>query len=380
MKQIAHIIINKIADDNYVVNNTLTNKYVRLGLRETNFLLELLGEEQEAGDEDEVILSIRQLEELKERFDEWGFLGERAESKKKKDFSDITLLSIHPEGKISKVLNKTKVLISPIGFALLILSIAYIVYAYTFEGEAILDGLSRLRFNAKSLIAVYFISFLSSIIHELSHASACYKYSGKCGRMGIKLFYLIPAYFCDVSNIYMVSGKKKAFTVASAGVISSHIFGAIVLFIYNRLYHLGTYSNICMLFYLYNLTSIVFNIIPFAKFDGYWMIKAITGIDNLYDKSILLFVQMLLDTKGYIKVIVKSRKKIAITLYGLFLFVFHWGLWGYGIFGMYYFVEKYMPGIKIITLFAMGSIGIINGVKFTMYYISMYRKQKRRLA
>jgi len=77
---------------------------------------------------------------------------------------------------------------------------------------------------------------------------------------------------------------------------------------------------------------------------------------------------------------VKSRKKIAITLYGLFLFVFHWGLWGYGIFGMYYFVEKYMPGIKIITLFAMGSIGIINGVKFTMYYISMYRKQKRRLA
>lgn len=376
MRQVNHLVIKRIDDDNYVLHNAITNKYVRLGLRETNYLLELLGEELEEETEDVVPLSNRQMDELKKKFQEWGFFDRNMEYKKKKDFSNLALFSIKPEGFIYKVLDKTKKLISPFGFGLFMLSVLYSIYAYVFEGEAMIAGLSKLRIDISSIVSVFFISIVTSIIHEFSHVSACYKYSGKCGRMGVKLHYLIPAYFCDVSNIYMVSEKKKEFVVAASGILSNHILGVMVLFIYNSLYHVGICSNVCMYFYLYNLVLIFFNMIPFAKFDGYWMTKALVGVDNLYDKSILLFIQLLFDIKDYQAVTMKPVKKIVVTLYGMLVFLFHWGLWAYGIYGVYYSIREHIPELKIFSLLLLGVIGMTNCIKFTMRYISLHKKQK----
>lgn len=373
MIEINHVVIKKIEEDNYVVNNTVTNKFVRLGKREVDYLLELLHKADYKEEEVEVPLSKQQKTVLYEKFEQWGFLKQEEKKKKKFDMSNIELCSFQSEGLICSVLNKLQIFISPLGISLFIASIIYVIYAFCCEGEAILAGLSGINFNIENMVFVYVITFVTSIIHELCHATACYKYSGRCGKIGIKLFYFLPAYFCDVSSIYMVADQKKAFIVSSAGLISNHIAGAIALWVYNVFYYKGITSSVLMLFYCYNLTSIILNLIPFAKFDGYWIMKSLIGIDNLYDKSILLFFDAIFSWKKFSSFKLNLGKKIVVAIYGGLVFLFHWLLWIYGGYSVYNIAEKYIFDYKYVVLIALIAFGYINCVKFTKRYIKLYK-------
>ena len=363
MIEINDLIIKKVSDDNIIVDNQKNNKYIRLGTREAAYLLELLERSDDEITNTGEPLTDEQKEILRQNYEKWGFLGS-VEEKKKFDPSNIVLFSFKTDGPIKKVLNVTKHLISPIGFTMMLLSFVYIFYVIMYRGEALLDGFDRLDLSVSSFVTVYFINFFMSVTHELSHASACYKYSGHCGKIGIKLFYLMPAYFCDVSSIYLVSGRKKTVVTAASGVISNHIVGAITLFLYVLLYDMGIYSNTLLLFFLFNLTTILMNLIPFAKFDGYWIIKSLSGIDNLYDKSISAFLKFISFRRNK-----NTATKPMMMFYGFFLFVFHWGLWIYGTVMMYFTFIKHNVPFATVIITALSVIGLFNCIKFTKKYL-----------
>jgi len=363
MIEVNDLIIKKVGDDNIIVNNKKNNKFIRLGTREAAYLIELLDQSDEEITNNGEPLTEEQKDILRQNYEKWGFFGS-VEEKKKFDPSNIVLFSFKTEGPIKKVLNVTKHLISPIGLILLVLSFVYVGYAFMYKGNALLYGIEHLDLSVSSFLAVYFVNFFMSVTHELSHASACYKYSGSCGKIGIKLFYLIPAYFCDVSSIYLVSGRKKKVITAASGVISNHIVGAFALFLYVFLYDMGIHANMLILFYLFNLTTILMNLIPFAKFDGYWIIKSLSGIDNLYDKSISAFLRVISFRRNK-----NTAAKPMMMFYGFFLFVFHWGLWIYGTVMMYYTFTKHNVPFAATIITALSVIGLLNCVKFTKKYL-----------
>ena len=68
-------------DPLYLVKNTLSGKYVRLGKAETGYLLEQLNADSpqaEIGEYDKLPEHLQKV--LKEKFDEWGFLKDSAET------------------------------------------------------------------------------------------------------------------------------------------------------------------------------------------------------------------------------------------------------------------------------------------------------------
>lgn len=376
MDSFEHIIIKKIEEDNYIINNTVTNKFVRLGKRETNYLRFLQGQ-GEKEHKNEIPLTDEQKVLLKDNFEKWGFLDSGLKQKRVFNVSNIVLYTLSENSSFFKILDYLQKLISPIGFILFLLSFVLILYLYGWESESLLVGISKIGVDVSSIVWVYVLSFVASVLHELSHLSACYKYTGRIGKVGIKLFYFIPAYFCDVSSIYMVSEKRKSFIVAASGVMTNHIIGALVLGLYVILYHKDIFSNACMLFYVCNLANIVFNIIPFAKFDGYWMLKALSGIDNLYDKSIYMFFDFITGNRKYIVKVKKHSKQVFQIIYGMLLFCFHWLLWVYAAYGMYYLVNDLSVMLGYILLGATCCIGLFNSIHFTKAYYSSYKKQRK---
>lgn len=374
--EVNHLIIKYIEKDNYVVNNTVTNRYIRLGTREINYLLDILNYSDLKNDIRHVPLSNIQKEHLNKKFDEWGFLKKKEKKKENFDFSNIILFSVDSNGWIKCLLKVINKLISPIGLGLFVLSILSILYIFTFKGEVILLGLKQLKITIYDGILLYILSFVTSVIHELFHAAACYKYSGSCGKMGIKLYYMLPAYFCDVSNIYMVDGNKKPFVVASMGLISNHMMGVISLIIYITLYNIGIVNPFFLLYYCLNLSSIIFNLIPFAKFDGYWMLKALLKMDNLYDNSIIFFYMFIFKCKKLCSIQLPTIKKIFITVYGGMVFIFHWILWVLGIFSIYSLIKNNLHNNKIILFIGLCFlivIGVFSSFKFTKKYFKMYK-------
>jgi putative peptide zinc metalloprotease protein len=378
-KIVDYLEIVKNCEDTYIINNTITNRYVKLGEREINYLLQLKGLEKWDDTKSTEQLSTEQQKLLYSKFEEWGYFNiQNVNKTKKRDASNIILVTLDTNKRFSGIMERFKVLISPIGLALLILSMAITLYAFIFESNAILLISSKVQIGLKEIIGIYILMFFTIMIHELCHATACYKYSGKTGGVGIKLFYLLPAFYCDVSNIYMAGSRKKSFIVSIVGLACNVVMSSIALLIYIVLYHYQIYCMTLLYFFVLNTGLIAYNLFPFAKFDGYWILKSVLGIDNLYDKGIVLFYECIFSLSKFSKNNMSLKRKLFLTAYGACSFIFHWLIWFYSIIGLNLTFQRYINApeyIRITLLSVMAIIGIINCIIFSKNYYVLYKNK-----
>lgn len=126
------------------------------------------------------------------------------------------------------------------------------------------------------------------ILHELAHAIVLTAEGGQPKKMGIMLFMFIPSVFCDVSDGWHLT-KKSRISVALAGVISQCQIGGIIAvtpFLINET------VIIVAIFSLLNIISALFNMLPFFKLDGYYVISAWLDIPNLSFESRKCFTEI----------------------------------------------------------------------------------------
>jgi len=121
---------------------------------------------------------------------------------------------------------------------------------------------------------------LTGCVHELGHAVMLAALGGRPTRMGIMLFYLMPAFFCDVTDGWRIGGRRSRAAVALAGpaihlVLASASFALVpVVGDANLRALLALYGFAC-------LVAVVANLVPFIKLDGYLALVAITDTPYL---------------------------------------------------------------------------------------------------
>ncbi|GAA1092570.1 daptide biosynthesis intramembrane metalloprotease [Nocardiopsis metallicus] len=116
-----------------------------------------------------------------------------------------------------------------------------------------------------SVIAAFLIS---TSLHEMGHAATLNYYGGRPSRMGVMLFYLTPAFFCDVSDGWRLNHRYQRVRVAMAGVATQMIIagGASIaaLFVTSP----GVQNGV-LVFALVSYVAGILNFLPFVKLDGY---------------------------------------------------------------------------------------------------------------
>ena len=322
--------------DSYLVRQKLRNRFIRMGERELRVLTDLLHlPAQSAAGADEA-LTDEQRKQLIEKFYASGLLqtpGQAVEltagkRQKKRDLSDIVLLSMEQKPATLRWIGAMSRVMFPYGFPLLLL-LTIAAFALMFARPlTYLAGYSAILSNMTpwSLLLLYALSFPCAILHELSHCAACFHYTGDCGRVGLKLYFGIPAFFSDVSSMYTIGKKSKAAAVAFSGVASNLLLFDLFTIIAFFFPQSGAGQVFLMAAGL-NLGLALFNLVPFARFDGYWALKALSGVDNLYDKSISLAFFLVLHPKAYLRLPAAPLKKAGLTLYGLCCYAFTYYLW-----------------------------------------------------
>jgi hypothetical protein len=118
------------------------------------------------------------------------------------------------------------------------------------------------------------IGFACSFIHEFGHATACRKYSGRAGEIGVGFNFIFPVFFANVSNIYLISRRNKII-VALSGVYFQLIFSSIIMLF-------AIFYPALNKFLILNIIGIVANLVPFFRNDGYWVLN-----DTLRKKDLL---------------------------------------------------------------------------------------------
>lgn len=125
--------------------------------------------------------------------------------------------------------------------------------------------------------------YLTVALHELMHAGTLIAYGGTSRRMGFMIFYLLPAFFSEVTDAWRLPPKRRV-AVALAGIASQGALAGLVVLAMPFLS--GYWQTMAAIFIVVMIAFGLANLIPFLKLDGY--IALVGGLDlpHLRQKSI----------------------------------------------------------------------------------------------
>lgn len=124
----------------------------------------------------------------------------------------------------------------------------------------------------------------TTAVHEVGHGAVLTYYGGRPSRMGVMLFYMSPAFFCDVSDGWRLSRKEQRVRVALAGIATQTVIaGAAAL----TALFLGASDlrDAVLVFAVATYTSGIVNLLPFVKLDGYIALMSHLDVPHLRDRA-----------------------------------------------------------------------------------------------
>ncbi|MHC4797096.1 MAG: efflux RND transporter periplasmic adaptor subunit [Planctomycetota bacterium] len=192
---------------------------------------------------------------------------------------------INPDLFLNKTISTVKFLFSRWFFAiwlLLISAAGFVAFCHFDELIEPIQGIlviGNLPLMWLTLIGI-------KILHELGHAYACKYFGGHVPEMGIYLIAFTPIAYMDATASWGFTRKRERIIVCLAGMYVESMVAAIALFIWcvgsPGLIHDLAYNII----FLASVLTILFNINPLMRYDGYYILSDLLEIPNLRQRSI----------------------------------------------------------------------------------------------
>ena len=204
------------------------------------------------------------------------------------------------------------------------------------------------------VVFFYPLVLLILFFHELGHAASAYLFGVKPKNIGFGFYLIFPVFYADVTDVWRLN-KWKRTIVNLGGIFFQLLINLGLLYI---MYHTPDRRVITLLTYIItlNITTIIINVNPFLKFDGYWVYSDLCNLPNLRQQSNMLLIRLI--KKVYPKVPIAFNRNIKniTNLKNPFLVV--------------YSLCKYLfIGYILIALWKMMVIQVNNlGIAFTQLY------------
>ena len=122
----------------------------------------------------------------------------------------------------------------------------------------------------------------TTLWHELGHAAACRHYGCSHGAIGWGVYLFTPVFYTDVSSIWRLPRRQRA-VVDIAGVYAEAVAAVVAAAAY------GAWGSplLVYVFLLIDL-SILTQLTPILRRDGYWIVSDLTGHTHLHEASLHL--------------------------------------------------------------------------------------------
>lgn len=142
------------------------------------------------------------------------------------------------------------------------------------------------HFFSKEGLFFYFISLLFiKSLHELGHAFTAKKYGCKVPSMGVAFLVLFPVLYTDTTDSWKLKSKHKRLMIVLAGVKVELYLAMIATFLWSFTPDGIINSILFMIATTSWITSILLNISPFMRFDGYYALSDWSASENLQPRS-----------------------------------------------------------------------------------------------
>ncbi len=144
-------------------------------------------------------------------------------------------------------------------------------------------------FNIGSIVAIVLAFFILVTLHELAHAVICRYHGGEVKSMGFLLLYFQPCFYTDLSDAWLFKNKSHRLAVTWAGPYFQLIVMAVAVIVW-RVTVIGTFPNeLARLTGIVCWVTLLFNLNPLIKLDGYYLLSDWVDIPNLRKKAFAYF-------------------------------------------------------------------------------------------
>jgi len=243
---------------------------------------------------------------------------------------------------------------------------------------------------AKGFLLLFGLNYFSIAIHELAHALTCKHYGARVNAAGALLFFGVPAYYVDTTDIWTRPARARIATSWAgpySGFILAGLFSIFVEFWPDSPF--APFLHRLAFIWIYIL---IFNLIPLLDLDGYFMFIDWVDIPMLRQKA-LAFLRR--DLWGKIRRWESlARQEILLTAYGLttiafmtfliYLSVKYWGkrltflqeLWAGGL-GSRIVLFLLLPALTLPLLTPLITRAVLLGRAATGWARTVWRRPRR---
>ena len=215
---------------------------------------------------------------------------QRRTKKKTLDLGQMVIASWDPDVHISKLHDAVEFIYSR-WFVFGVLGMFTIMAAIFISGwsEIWQDTVKYYTFTDKGVadLAEFWLLFCGlGFFHESAHAVTCKHFGGQVHNMGFMLIYFSPAFFADISEVYVYGTKWARVAAIFAGIWVELMFCAVATVIWwgtptGSPVHDFTYK----IMLITGVAVVLMNLNPLIKLDGYYLLGELIGIPNIKENS-----------------------------------------------------------------------------------------------
>lgn len=191
---------------------------------------------------------------------------------------------LDPDEFLNKTMGLVGKFISPLG-AIIWLGFVGFALKLAFDNWTRLMDESQGVLAPQNLPLLYVGLIVVKTLHEFGHAYFTKKYGGEVHVMGVLLMIFTPTPYVDATSSWGFRSRKQRILVGAAGMIVEVFVAAIATMIWANTGP-GVLHNLCYnMIFVASVSTVLFNLIPLLRFDGYYILSDLLDIPNLAQRS-----------------------------------------------------------------------------------------------
>jgi len=226
-------------------------------------------------------------------------------------------------------------------------------------------------FGWPNLLWLYLTLAFTKVLHELGHGMTCRHFGGECHEIGVIVLVFSPTLYCEVSDSWMLPNKWHRIAIGAAGMWVESVLASLALFAW-WFSTPGLFNYLCLnVFFVSTITTVIFNLNPLMRYDGYYMLSDLLEIPNMAEKAQSLlrntFAKTCLGLDLREDPFMPQRGRGWFVLYAISSAMYRWVvLFGITLF-LYTVLKPYELQSIGVTLACMSLAGIVGNLVFVLY-------------
>lgn len=132
-------------------------------------------------------------------------------------------------------------------------------------------------------LAVAFLGL--KLVHEAGHGLVCKHFGGRIPEFGIYFMFFTPLTYVDATSSWAFPSRQIRMLVAAAGMIAEILVAAVAALVWAST-EAGVLNTLAYnTIFSATVVTLLFNLNPLLRYDGYYILSDLTGVPNLYSRA-----------------------------------------------------------------------------------------------